>query len=167
MECDVCGTDLPCSTRCLDCLQVGALVDEYGPDDQLALIVDGSFAEGRGGAGLVLVQGGVDGDFIAFAACRFRCRNSMQAELQAILRGSRWAPGVTIHSDLMAAIKVARKRHGIDVTWMPLDPVTKRGVNHSFAHRLSNEGRKSSGIDESSPAGEDSKPLPDIEKPDM
>ena len=70
----------------------------------LSVIVDGSFVEsdhddlGHGGAGLVLIRA-FDGEILASRACGFRASSSSDAEFHAVIRASRWVPGVAIFTD--------------------------------------------------------------------
>ena len=53
-------------------------IDFAAFDDLLFLVVDASFADGRGGAGLVLVRCSLtSGDVVAFRRCSFFVRVSM------------------------------------------------------------------------------------------
>lgn len=102
------------------------------------MFVDGSALTSRGGAGFVLVRDGVHGEEVTRGLASFRCRGSVDAEYQAIVRASRWAPGVMCLSDCTSAIELAYQQ-GIPVRY-----VAKRERTHHYtiAHRLSSIGRK-------------------------
>jgi hypothetical protein len=123
---------------CSECGQVAQLVlSRPGP---LCLVVDGSFGQRRGGAGLVLTTGDPRGVPLAICACWFPCARSLDAELEAIERGAAWAPGVPIISDSEVAIATLGASHPqIAVRWIES---WERGPNHRLAHMLSVQGRQ-------------------------
>lgn len=136
--CRVCGVR---DQQCTDCDLGAELVKIYGCEN-LTLFVDGSFVAsrdgelGHGGAGLVLVH---VNEVIASRACGFRAQGSTYAELHAIIRAGRWAPGVVIYTDARdLPEKAARSNPNITVRYLPFE---KRGAAHALAHRLSVEGR--------------------------
>lgn len=96
---------------------------------------------GHGGAGLVLVSNVSNGhdQILASRACGFHAASSSDAELHAVIRASRWAPGVTIYTDARE-LPVKMARINPDITVHYLDP-NKRGDAYALAHRLSVEGR--------------------------
>lgn len=136
LSCRICG-ERSTSSTCGRCAAIAALVARI--DDKLLVIVDGSFHDGHGGAGLVLVTGSLTGVVVARCACRFHARSSAEAEFQAIVRGRRWAPGVPVYSDCLAAISGAQGGGRSAVYW--IQPA-QREPNHGIAHRLSRVGRR-------------------------
>lgn len=143
MNCQVCGRcchDL----RCGDCSAVAELCRLS--DQPLYLIVDGSFSQrmggagGMGGAGMVLVKGNTRGHWVALCACWFSCKTSLDAEVEAVMRGALWAPGVPVYSDSTGAIDVTGRTHpSLTVRWIQ---DKERGTNHYRAHLLSVQGRQ-------------------------
>lgn len=136
--CRVCGLR---GQQCTDCDLGKRLVQIHGSTN-LSLFVDGSFVDardgglGHGGAGLVLVHESL---IIASRACGFRAEGSADAELHAVIRGGRWAPGVAIYTDARdLPEKIARFNPRIVVGYLPFE---MRGAAHALAHRLSVEGR--------------------------
>lgn len=112
----------------------------------LVLIVDGSFvphdrgvrrSSGWGGAGLVLVRGGIRGEILASRACGFLAESSTDAERHAIIRGARWAPGVMIYTDARDLPALL----GIPTLNVKFLPAQHLAAAHDLAHRLSVEGR--------------------------
>lgn len=146
MNCLAC--DLPGTKLCPECEDVRALVDVFEPET-LALVVDGSFANGHGGAGLVLSS---MGEPIATRALGFACRSSKSAEYRAITIGLRWASGADVHSDCIDAISMAQRKlsypHIVEawqLTWIPevhFLPKIARYPLHELAHQLANRGRR-------------------------
>jgi hypothetical protein len=131
--CDICGCPRDDERAvCAGCRAVAELVAISS--EQLHLIVDGSYKDGRGGAGLVLVEGSVRGEVVAYCGCKYQCQSPSQAETIAVQRGQRWAPGVRTWTDSEAAL-----RHGEDVHFIHPD---FRQPNHALAHRLSVAGRR-------------------------
>jgi hypothetical protein len=122
----------------------------------LALIVDGSYRPpvGReherrpghsyGGAGLVLVR--LTGkmtkirksEVIANRACGFTASSSSEAEFQAVIRGARWAPGVTIYTDCRSTAEYLGHRE-LCVRYLNLAGGKWR--THDLAHLLSVQGQ--------------------------
>lgn len=142
--CRICGMR---DVECTECNLGRQLVAVHGYAS-LSLVVDGSFVEsqrndeiglGHGGAGLVLIYGK---EIVASRACGFRTANSSDAELQAVIRGGRWAPGVTVYTDAIdLPIKMIRINPDLAVHY--LDPKSRRAHADAYvlAHRLSVEGR--------------------------
>lgn len=138
--CPVCGIR---GVQCTECNRGKELVALHGRD-RLALVVDGSFVEaagdgpGHGGAGLVLVDEHID-EIVASRACGFSAEGSSDAELHAVIRAARWAPGVAIYTDsrdLPAKVQSFNPRIAVHYL-VPND----RGEAYALAHRLSVEGR--------------------------
>lgn len=136
--CPVCGLR---GAQCMECDLGKQLVTLHGPGN-LTLVVDGSFvvssqdSEGHGGAGLVLIQ---RNEVLASRACGFRTVSSSDAEFQAVIRGARWAPGVSIYTDareLPAKMRAVNPR--LVVYYLASE---RRGAGYALAHRLSIEGR--------------------------
>lgn len=121
---------------CAHCRKVTELVARA--TRRLLLIVDGSYAAGRGGAGLVLVADHAGGMAVAECSCLFSCRGPDEAEFQAIVRGRRWAPGVPVLSDARGAIQRAHRAGMLEVRYIERGD---RAPNHNRAHNLSVEGR--------------------------
>lgn len=156
--CWVCGMRfirnnlLPTAERntCKECLEGMRLLEGFQyAHENFYLIVDGAFMTrsgerdvnepGFGGAGLVLVEDGTD-MVVATRACGFAAAHSAEAEFQAIVRGARWIPRVTIFSDSQSHAERARGELGRDIRFFKalkklLVPV------HDLAHDLSVEGR--------------------------
>jgi len=138
--CRVCGIR---GAACTECGFGEELVAIHGYA-QLSLVVDGSFVEskhddlGHGGAGLVLVRSVTD-EVLASRACGFRASSSSDAEFHAVIRASRWAPGVVIYTDAKdLPAKIIRSSPDIAVHYLvPSD----RAEAYALAHRLSVEGR--------------------------
>jgi hypothetical protein len=140
--CRICGVR---GERCTQC-DVGAQLVALHGYANLELIVDGSFvphdhgvrrSSGWGGAGLVLVRGGIHGEILAGQACGFLAASSTDAERHAIIRGARWAPGVVIHTDLRD-LPSTLGIPTLNVQWLP---EVQRSTAYDLAHRLSVEGR--------------------------
>jgi hypothetical protein len=97
---------------------------------------------GHGGAGLVLatvVVGPIVGTILAMRSCAFTVDNSSEAELQAVIRGARWAPGVPIYTDSESTCWAATSSNrDLDVRFLTENV---RGPAHAKAHELSVEGR--------------------------
>jgi hypothetical protein len=136
--CRVCGVR---GAQCTECKLGAQIVAIYGYAF-LSVIVDGSFVEsshddlGHGGAGLVLVCGD---EILASRTCGFRASSSSDAEFHAVIRASRWAPGVAIYTDARdLPVKMVRVNPDLAVHY--LDP-NKRADAYALAHRLSVEGR--------------------------
>jgi len=136
--CRVCGVR---GEHCTEC-DLGAQIVAIQGYASLALVVDGSFVEsrhddlGHGGAGLVLV---CREKILASRACGFRASSSSDAEFHAVIRASRWAPGVAIYTDAQdLPNKILRGSPGLVVSYLPPH---ERGEAHQIAHRLSVEGR--------------------------
>lgn len=128
---------------CASCAQIATLIPTWIADgERLSVIVDGSYARGLGGAGLVLVSGSLRGEVIAHCSCVFKAAHSDEAEFQAIVRGRRWAPGVPLWSDCDGAIRRAR-RDGAIATFIE---DRWRKPNHDLAHDLSVQGRQAGEI---------------------
>lgn len=122
----------------------------------LSVIVDGSFVDsddddlGHGGAGLVLTRAS-DGEILASRACGFRASSSSDAEFHAVIRASRWVPGVAIYTDARdLPTKMVRVNPDLVVHY--LDP-NRRTAAYALAHRLSVEGRCRDAPHTLSPAG--------------
>lgn len=113
----------------------------------LSLVVDGGYQpyrhgcpQGIAGAGLVLVLGKpLDGEIITYRSCSFIAQGSADAELHAVIRGARWAPGVTIYTDSEHTPPIAMSSNPALEVWF-LDRA-HRGPAHRLAHSLSVEGR--------------------------
>ena len=133
-RCRICGRSCGQST-CDSCAAVAALIPTL--DVPLFCIVDGSYYPQYSGAGLVLVAEHLTGDFIAFCACHFDARSGSEAEVQAVIRGRRWAPGVPIYTDSTTAMKQHDSKSPRALFIAP----ECRDPNHSFAHRLSRQAR--------------------------
>lgn len=140
--CRVCGVR---GEQCLQCDAGEQLVALHGYAN-LVLVVDGSFvphdrgvrrSSGWGGAGLVLVRGGIRGEILASRACGFLAESSTDAERHAIIRGARWAPGVVIYTDARDLPTLL----GIPTLACNYLPAGQRAAAHDLAHRLSVEGR--------------------------
>lgn len=138
--CPVCGIR---GVQCTECDLGKKLVALHGRD-RLTLVVDGSFVEasdegiGHGGAGLVLVRTGVN-EIVASRACGFRAESSSDAELHAVIRAARWAPGVTIYTDCRdLPIAVQRFNPRLSVHYLVSND---RAAAYAMAHALSVEGR--------------------------
>lgn len=136
--CRVCGVR---AKHCAECGLGEQLVAIHGYGS-LTLVVDGSFVKsqhddlGHGGAGLVLVQGET---ILTSRACGFRASSSSDAEFHAVIRASRWAPGVAIYTDVRdLPVKMVHVNPDIAVHY--LDP-NARADAYALAHRLSVEGR--------------------------
>lgn len=134
MSCPICG-DWRSPTTCADCARVAALIPTLSYP--LFCIVDGGWHHQWSGAGLVLVADHLRGDFVAFCACRFDARSSSEAEIEAVRRGRLWAPGVQVFTDSFTAIRQTATK---DFRACFIDPIC-REPNHSYAHRLSRQGR--------------------------
>jgi hypothetical protein len=146
--CRVCGL---CGQQCTEC-ELGAQIVAVHGYANLSLVVDGSFVEheaiGHGGAGLVLVRGE---EILASRACGFLSESSSDSELQAVIRGGRWAPGVSIYTDARdLAAQMMRINPHLAVQYLPPE---KRGEAYAIAHRLSVEGRCRDAPQTLSPAG--------------
>jgi hypothetical protein len=140
--CRICGVR---GEQCLQCGGAEQLVALHGYA-HLTLVVDGSFvphdrgvrrSSGWGGAGLVLVRGGIRGEILASRACGFLAETSTDAERHAIIRGARWAPGVVIYTDQRDLPDLL----GIPTLDVQYLPAGQRTAAHDLAHRLSVEGR--------------------------
>lgn len=93
---------------------------------------------GHGGAGLVLATTG--GHILASRSCAFPADKSSDAELQAVVRGARWAPGAVIYTDSESTCWTAiAANKNLDVRFLREDA---RGPLHALAHQLSVEGRQ-------------------------
>lgn len=115
--CRVCGIR-GIEGGCQECGQGRSLVLAHGAD-RLSLVVDGSFKDGYGGAGLVLLLGDIYGQVVAERACGFAAENASDAEFQAIIRGARWVPDVVIWTDEDAvARKAMRGSPALDVRYL-------------------------------------------------
>lgn len=132
--------------RCERCARGTDLAAMHG-HREVCVVVDGSFVPmptgpglpvtGYGGAGLVLVRGALPtGEILDEVACSFGADGSAEAELQAVLRASRWAPGAAIYSDARE-LEPRVAEHGIRVSYLG----GKRPSTHARAHVLSVEGR--------------------------
>jgi hypothetical protein len=160
--CPVCGLR---GSQCTECGLGAKLVALHGLTD-MALVVDGSFmsplqvdgplvgppqdsnghggtglaspqdSSGHGGAGLVLLRGK---EVLASRACGFSATSSSDAELHAVIRAARWAPGVPIYTDVRELpAKMALINPALVVHYLAPG---RRGVAYALAHRLSIEGR--------------------------
>jgi hypothetical protein len=152
--CWVCGQrfirdhSLPTAQKntCVGCWDGRRILDGvHRPDELYHLIVDGSFVTqsgrrevnepGFGGAGLVLVD--QSGEVIASQSCGFAALHSADAEFQAIVRGARWMPEVSIFTDSQSHASRARGELSRDVRFLPI----KRLPGYVLAHELSVKGR--------------------------
>lgn len=152
--CWVCGQrfirdhSLPTAERntCRSCWSGRRVLDGvHRPDELYYLIVDGSFVTqsgqrdvnqpGFGGAGLVLVD--TNGAVIAHEMCGFAAQHSGDAEFQAIVRGARWMPEVSIYTDSKSHAERARGELWRDVQFLPI----RRYPGYELAHDLSVKGR--------------------------
>lgn len=145
--CPVCGLR---GSQCTECGLGAKLVALHGLTD-LALVVDGSFVaplqvdessvvppqdRGHGGAGLVLLR---SKEVLASRACGFSATSSSDAELHAVIRAARWAPGVPIYTDARELpAKMALVNPSLVVHYLAPG---RRGIAYALAHRLSIEGR--------------------------
>lgn len=131
---------------CRPCWSGRAVLDgRWQPEELFHLIVDGSFVTqsgqrdvnepGYGGAGLVLLDAG--GVVIAQQSCGFAAQHSADAEFQAIVRGARWMPLVTVYTDSQSHIERVRGEFGRDVRFLPI----RRYPGYELAHDLSVNGR--------------------------
>jgi ribonuclease HI len=145
MKCVVCGITSHGKERCQDCREVHHFVTQLTLSQRAdyVLVVDGSFTShpvGKGhrsaGAGLVLARE-YDEVVVACCAASFSTTSSNCAELEAILRGLKWAPGVTVWSDSKPIVKQCKMRK-----W-PVFEIKKelRDPLHHLAHKLANIGR--------------------------
>lgn len=153
LGCKVCGLR-GVEGGCQACDLGNELVRCFGAD-QLALCVDGSYKDGYGGAGLVLVLGDPlhpGSEIVASRECGFAAESGTDAEFQAVIRGARWAPGVAIWTDERAIpYQVMRSARQLDVRYLSPDARTRQrslkdgggfGVPaHRIAHTLSVQGR--------------------------
>jgi ribonuclease HI len=141
--CRVCG--IPNAKWCAECKIVVDVLRQHWPP-ALSLIVDGGFVPlsgersesgiGYGGAGLVLVK---DGSVIASRSCGFMADGSSDAELHAVIRGARWAPGVSIYTDSESTCGAALlSNNHLDVRFLRASERTRA---HALAHQLSVDGR--------------------------
>jgi len=92
---------------------------------------------GHGGAGLVLAA--PTGEILASRSCTFSAESSSDAELSAVIRGARWAPGVIIYTDSESTCWAALSSN--DKLVVRFLREHDRGVAHAFAHQLSVDGR--------------------------
>jgi hypothetical protein len=145
--CPVCGLR---GSQCTECALGAKLVALHGLTD-LALVADGSFVaspqvdgsstiplqdSGHGGAGLVLLRGK---EVLASRACGFSATSSSDAELHAVIRAARWAPGVPIYTDARELpAKMTLVNPALVVHYLAPG---RRGLAYALAHRLSIEGR--------------------------
>jgi len=154
--CWVCGIrferdhTLPTAQRntCGGCFYDRTLLDYCTTrlDETYFLIVDGSFLTfsgernvsepGFGGAGLVLIN--AEGKVIATKSCGFEAEHSADAEFEAIRRGGRWMPIVTIYSDSQSHVERMRGEMSRDVRYLKKK---QRFEAFELAHKLSVEGR--------------------------
>lgn len=139
--CRVCGVR---GEQCTECGLGEQLVAIHGYA-HLSVVVDGSFVEsrhddlGHGGAGLVLVRGGLGGEILTSRACGFRASSSSDAEFHAVIRAGRWTPGVAIYTDAKdLPHKILRSSPELVVRYLKPH---ERAEPHTLAHRLSVEGR--------------------------
>lgn len=141
--CGICGVHGGCRT----CARGAEIVAIHGYQ-HLSLVVDGSFVQadeldtdttlGYGGAGLVLLLGSpYTGVVLAQVACGFRSLGSADAEIEACVRGDRWAPGVTIYTDSQDAPPAIAQR-GIRAVYLAHGT---RPKSHGVAHVMSVQGR--------------------------
>lgn len=154
--CWVCGLrferdhTLPTAQRntCPECFRERALID-YCPtriDETYFLIVDGSFITfsgernisepGYGGAGLVLVN--ANGNIVIAKSCGFEAEHSADAEFEAIRRGGRWMPIVSIFTDSQSHAARMRGEMSRDVRYLSKK---QRREHYELAHELSVAGR--------------------------
>jgi hypothetical protein len=92
---------------------------------------------GYGGAGLVLAT--ATGEVLATRSCAFPADHSADAELHAVIRGARWAPGAVIYTDSESTCWTAiASNKNLDVRFV-LEK--DRGPAYELAHQLSVEGR--------------------------
>ena len=152
--CWVCGQrfirdhSLPTAERntCRPCWCGRVVLDgKWQPEELFHLIVDGSFVTqsgqrdvsepGYGGAGLVLLDAG--GLVLAQQSCGFAAQHSADAEFQAIVRGARWMPLVSIYTDSQSHAARARGELSRDVQFLPI----RRYPCYQLAHDLSVQGR--------------------------
>ncbi len=77
------------------------------------------------------------GDVLAERACGFLAESSTDAERHAVIRGARWAPGVTIYTDCRELPATL----GIPTITVQYLPSGQRPAAYAIAHRLSVEGR--------------------------
>lgn len=136
--CRVCGVGGDCAC----CEMPAALLELGARGSHLLVVVDGSYnpkVPGRGGAGLVLLA---DNEIVASCGAMFECYSAKRAELEAIVRADRWAPGVPILSDCMDAIRMAEREYGIQVRWIRRE---WRGPAYDLAHEIANYGRRERG----------------------
>jgi len=143
--CRVCGAR---GAHCSECGVAAEIITVHGLAG-LALVVDGSFVEakdgepGHGGAGLVLVRGGLvhGGEILVSRACGFRASSSSDAEYHAVIRAARWAPGVPIYT-VARELPTRMDRVNPDLVVLYLEPGARtRTEVYALAHRLSVEGR--------------------------
>lgn len=103
---------------------------------------------GHGGAGLVLAT--TAGEILTSRSCAFGAANSSDAELQAVIRGARWAPGIVIYTDSEPTCAAAASSTAAAVLFLhEIEPKPvrflhehDRGAAHALAHQLSVEGRQ-------------------------
>jgi hypothetical protein len=142
--CWICGD--PNVKRCEGCRAVEEVLSIYW-SPSLSLFVDGGFVTqsgerddsgpGHGGAGLVLASS--TGKILASRSCGFPAANSSDAELHAVIRGARWAPGAVIYTDSESTCGAAiLSNNKLEVCFLRDH---ERGPLHALAHQLSIEGR--------------------------
>lgn len=153
--CWVCGLrferdhTLPTAQRntCVECFEGRKVLDyHHRPDEEYHLIVDGSFltfsgernvAEpGFGGAGLVLANSA--GEVVISRSCGFEAAHSADAEFEAIRRGARWMPVVSIFTDSQSHASRMRGEMSRDVRYLSK---RLRSEHYELAHELSVMGR--------------------------
>jgi ribonuclease HI len=154
--CWVCGDrfirdhSLPTAEKntCQSCLGGRKFIDDNWQMYELfTLIVDGSFipwsgershnTPGPGGAGLVLIN--AKGLVVATKSCGFEAKHSADAEFQAVVRGSRWIPGVTVYTDSKSHADRARGELSRDIRFLRK---RDREDYYEMAHALSVVGRQ-------------------------
>lgn len=154
--CWVCGDrfardhTLPTAEKntCVSCLEGRRLlVGSHRPDEAFSLIVDGSFipwsgershsTPGPGGAGLVLIN--MEGEVVGTKSCGFEAKHSADAEFQAVVRGARWIPIVSVYTDSKSHADRARGELARDIRFLRK---RDREDYYEMAHDLSVVGRQ-------------------------
>jgi hypothetical protein len=83
---------------------------------------------------VLLDTGGI---VIAQQSCGFAAQHSADSEFQAIVRGARWMPIVSIYTDSQSHAERARGELSRDVRFLPI----RRYPGYELAHDLSVQGR--------------------------
>lgn len=112
------------------------------------MVVDGSWSPdfpAIGGAGIVLIDGGLSGAVVGQRYCGFKCHGSQDAEYQAIARAHLWCRDALIYSDALFVVRRlqgyrgTRTGVGLKVRYLRHD---LRSSIYQQAHALSVQGRR-------------------------